>query len=142
MPLQLPRQFQRIAFSTTARILTNLPTQFHSYHPQTATLQVNPSKLGRIGRWYLPTMAAIAVGTLYLPADLISTKSSSSSLDSANRQVGIAIASGLQEYNMRHLNQKEKDGMQRERNEALLEAYGERLSLADVERALEVYEAQ
>ncbi|ORY15208.1 hypothetical protein BCR34DRAFT_559294 [Clohesyomyces aquaticus] len=56
--------------------------------------------------------------------------------------VGIAIANALEEYNMQHMSEKARLQAQQERNEALLEAYGERMSLSDVEKALEVYEVQ
>ncbi|KAF2477422.1 uncharacterized protein BDR25DRAFT_594 [Lindgomyces ingoldianus] len=148
MPIHLAPRFRRQPFSTAARVYPSIPSHFHSYHPPAPQTSPQPPampKLGRISRWYLPAMAFIAVGTLFLPSDLFSSSPSSSqkqSLDSANKQLGIAIANALEEYNMQHMSERQKLRAQAERNAALLEAYGERMSLADVEKALEVYEVQ
>ena len=54
--------------------------------------------------------------------------------------LGFGIANALEQHNTRHMNTRERDGYLSERNQALLDAYGERMSLHDVERALEIYE--
>jgi hypothetical protein len=56
--------------------------------------------------------------------------------------VGFAIANGLEEHKNKSMSVKERERAQWERQRKLLDAYGERMSLGDVERALEVWEVQ
>lgn len=82
-------------------------------------------------------MALIAVGMIYLPISSFLPSSPPPSrrtvtLDSANRKIGFAIANALEEHN----NKQNQAMSQEERNMMLMEAYGERNSLEDMERAL------
>lgn len=90
---------------------------------------------------YLPTMALIAVGMIYLPNNLFSTAPPPSprtvTLDSANRKIGFAIANALEEHN---LNRKRKELTQTEKNRLLLDAYGARSTLEDIEHAFQQIE--
>lgn len=56
-------------------------------------------------------------------------------LDSANRHIGFAIANALEEHN---INRKKEELTQAQRNTMLLDAYGARSSLEDMERAFEM----
>ncbi|KAF2204271.1 hypothetical protein GQ43DRAFT_469220 [Delitschia confertaspora ATCC 74209] len=118
MPLRLPPKFHRQTFSTAARVWPAIPSRLHAVHTDTH-IPMNAStsqQLGRIGKWYLPTMALIAFS--------------------------FAVVNALEEYNMAHMTEKQRRLAEKERNDMLLKAYGERMSLSDVEKALEVYEVQ
>ncbi|PSN73886.1 hypothetical protein BS50DRAFT_566809 [Corynespora cassiicola Philippines] len=78
-------------------------------------------------------MAAIAVGMIYIPSSLFAPAPGrrTVTLDEANRQIGFSIMNHLDQHN------KRANGMtQEERNQLLMEAYGERSSLEDMERAI------
>jgi hypothetical protein len=65
-------------------------------------------------------------------------------LDRANRQIGFAIANALEEHNLSRRRAEVVESVellevaQAERNRMLLEAYGSRDSLQDMEKALEM----
>jgi hypothetical protein len=85
-------------------------------------------------------MALLAVGMVYLPTSLISKPPTparrSVTLDSAVGQIGFAIANALGEHNQgQNVNGRGMGMTQEEKNRMLLEAYGERSSLEDMERA-------
>lgn len=95
-------------------------------------------KLGRIARWYLPSMAVMAVGMMYIPASLYlprePTKPRTVTLDAANRHIGYSITTALNESNRAvHL---PVELTQEEKNQQLMDLYGERSSLEDMERAI------
>ena len=81
-------------------------------------------------------MALIVVGMIY-PSDnsLLSASGALShrpvTLNAANRRIGFAITNALEDHN----NQQSLYMSQEERNAMLLEAYGDRNSLEDLERA-------
>lgn len=81
-------------------------------------------------------MAAVALGIMYLPKNLVSPTSSARrgtvTLPVATANIGLGVTNALHEANR-------KAGMQstqEQRNLALMDAYGERNSLEDMERAL------
>jgi hypothetical protein len=86
-------------------------------------------------------MALLAVGMVYLPASYFTPPPQhrrTVTLDSANRQINFAITNALDHHNhsqspttQAHLPQEEKTRM-------LLDAYGERSRLEDMERAFEM----
>lgn len=81
-------------------------------------------------------MALVAVGMMYLPEDLLTPPQRRTiTLDSANRQIGFAITNALDQHNFR---QSPVAMTQEEKTRMLLEAYGERSSLEDMERAFEM----
>lgn len=88
-------------------------------------------------------MAAIAIGMIYLPASLYLESSAPSrrtvTLPAANRHIGFGIANALDEHNYKV--NRAHQMTQEERNMMLLDAYGERSSLEDMERALAGHEA-
>lgn len=95
-------------------------------------------KLGRIARWYLPTMAVAAVGMMYIPTSLYlpraEPKPRSVTLDAANRHIGYSITTALNEANRAvHV---PAELTQEQKNQALMDLYGERSSLEDMERAI------
>ncbi|KAJ4355774.1 uncharacterized protein N0V89_003795 [Didymosphaeria variabile] len=97
-------------------------------------------KLGRIGKWYLPTMAAVAFGMLYIPDTLFMEPSKRTvTLDQANRFIGMGIDQHLSDHNRRANYGYELT--QEERNQAMLDSYGSRSSLDDMEKAIAGYEA-
>jgi len=79
------------------------------------------SKARRIGKWYLPTMAVILVGWLSSPLSPIRRTSDSST--------------GFQ-----HSYSHRRQDLQQERNQQLMDAYGDRMSLSELEKALEAYD--
>ncbi|KAF2714794.1 hypothetical protein K504DRAFT_486611 [Pleomassaria siparia CBS 279.74] len=141
MPLRIPPQVRQQLFSTSSRARTTMPANFHSYKPTPAQFPLHTTsaaRLGSIGRWYLPTMALITVGmSYYLPTTLfppIETPPGPRTvkLEAANRQIGFAVSNSLEEHN----HKQHQEPSQEERNMMLLELYGERNSLEDMERAL------
>ncbi|KAH9866791.1 hypothetical protein J1614_008484 [Plenodomus biglobosus] len=101
-------------------------------------------KLGRVAKWYLPTMAAIALGMIYLPKSIVAPAAPSSrrtvTLPAATANIGFGVTSALNDANRKvhapaQLTQDQK-------NMALMDAYGERSSLEDMERALAGLEAR
>jgi hypothetical protein len=115
-------------------------------------------KLGRVAKWYavitthplqkritdlfryLPTMAAIAFGMLYVPETLfVEPAKRTVTLDQANRFIGMGVDQQLSNHN-RHANVGYQL-TQEERNQAILDSYGSRSSLDDMEKAMAGYEA-
>ncbi|KAL6702484.1 hypothetical protein ACN47E_001609 [Coniothyrium glycines] len=105
-------------------------------------------KLGKIARWYLPTMAAIALGFGITNA-----------LNEANRKVHMAIEQTQEQKNMALMDaygsRDSLEDMERAlaglgarienektKNARLEEAYGARTSIRDLERAMQIYEVQ
>lgn len=83
---------------------------------------------------YLPTMALVAVGMTMTSRRTINT------LDAANRHIGLGITNALNEAN-RKVHQV-LEPTQEQKNMMLLEMYGERSSLDDMERAIAGIEAR
>lgn len=80
-------------------------------------------------------MAAIAVGMLFIPESLFEEPTRRTvTLDAANRKINYAITNALDHHNSQA--NKQLEFTQEERNRMLLDAYGERSSLEDMERAL------
>ncbi|KAF3037482.1 hypothetical protein E8E12_004252 [Didymella heteroderae] len=109
-----------------------------------ATASKAVPKLGRIAKWYLPSMAIAAVGMMYIPTSLYlphaEPKPRSVTLDAARRHIGYTIGSDLNESNRAvhapiELTQEQK-------NQQLMDLYGERSSLEDMERAIAGLEAR
>lgn len=83
-------------------------------------------------------MALIAVGMVYFPANILQPKNRHQdpvTLDSANRQIGFAIANALGVHNQSINGQAAQALTQDQKNQLLLDAFGDRSSLADMERA-------
>lgn len=85
-------------------------------------------------------MAAIAIGMLYIPESLfIEPSKRTVTLDQANRFIGMGIDQQLSDHNRRANYAYELT--QEERNQAMLDSYGSRSSLDDMEKAIAGYEA-
>ncbi|KAF2852583.1 hypothetical protein T440DRAFT_516423 [Plenodomus tracheiphilus IPT5] len=101
-------------------------------------------KLGRVAKWYLPTMAAIALGMIYLPKNFVSPAPPAVrrtvTLPAATANIGFGVTSALNEANRKVHAPAELT--QDQKNMALMDAYGERSSLEDMERALAGLEAR
>ncbi|KAF2875052.1 hypothetical protein BDV95DRAFT_626597 [Massariosphaeria phaeospora] len=139
MSRRIPSQVGQHLFSTSTRTRTTLPSVFHSAAtPQLTVTAASVPQLGRIGRWYLPTMVLVAIGTLYIPTSLYTPARQPSrrtvTLGEANRNIGYAVSNALGHNNSEAT--KNVQVTQEERNMMLLNAYGERSSLEDIERAL------
>jgi hypothetical protein len=95
-------------------------------------------KLGRIARWYLPSMAVAAVGMMYIPASFYvpptEQKPRTVTLDAACRHIGYSITSALNESN--RAVHAPVELTQDQKNQQLMDLYGERSSLEDMERAI------
>jgi hypothetical protein len=89
-------------------------------------------------------MAVTAIGMMYIPVSTYippsEPKPRTVTLDAANRHIGYSVTTALNEANRNvHLN---VEPTQEERNMMLMNAYGERSSLEDMERALAGLEAK
>lgn len=85
-------------------------------------------------------MAAVAFGMLYIPETLFTEPSKRTvTLDQANRFIGMGIDQQLSDHNTRANSGYELT--QEERNQAMLDSYGSRSSLDDMEKAIAGYEA-
>jgi len=89
-------------------------------------------------------MAAIALGMMYLPRSLYLPASQSSrrtrALPAANANIGFGVTNALDNAN--HKVNHALELTQEQKNMMLLDAYGERSSLSDMERALAGVEAK
>jgi len=89
---------------------------------------------------YLPTMAAVALGILFIPENIFDEPTKRTiTLDQATRSIGMGIDQQLSEHNRRVNHGYELS--QEERNRAMLDSYGARSSLDDMEKAIAGYEA-
>ena len=87
-------------------------------------------------------MAAMAFGMLYIPETLfIEPSKRTVTLDQANRSIGMGIAQQLGEHNRRANSGRVQELTQEQRNQAILDSYGSRSSLEDMEHAIAGYEA-
>ncbi|KAH8724298.1 hypothetical protein GQ44DRAFT_708953 [Phaeosphaeriaceae sp. PMI808] len=114
-------------FTTSSRARTALPIE-HLAAAELSTTSSAIPKLGRIARWYLPTMALIAVGMT------LSSRRTINTLGVANRHIGFGIANALHENN-RKVHMK-PEPTQEQKNLMLMDMYGSRSSLEDMERAV------
>jgi hypothetical protein len=80
-----------------------------------------------------PLASSSSTSTSTSPSGSISS-TTSATLDRANRQIGFAIANALNEANQKSTNELS----QHEKNRMLLEAYGARSTLEDMEHALDM----
>lgn len=135
-----PKIRQRLFTSSTRK--TNILSIENIATAQLSHAATTVPKLGRVARWYLPTMAAIALGMMYLPKTLIAPAPLATrrtvTLPAATANIGFGVTNALDQANR-------KAGMQltqEQKNMALMDAYGERSSLEDMERALAGLEAR
>ncbi|KAF2657211.1 hypothetical protein K491DRAFT_691224 [Lophiostoma macrostomum CBS 122681] len=159
MPLRLPRQVFQRAFSNSSQSRTAIAPHHYTYNAAMASATSTVPKLGRIGRWYLPTMALIALSMTYastkhlflnpLASSATPSRTSSRTLDQANRQIGFAIANALNEASspssssfFSSSRSKTTELSQHEKNRLLLDAYGARSTLEDMQHALDMMTAE
>ncbi|RAH84545.1 hypothetical protein BO86DRAFT_396799 [Aspergillus japonicus CBS 114.51] len=91
-----------------------------------STPHINPASLKKPSRWYLPLMAAIALGFgAYNHYTATATSPTSTSTKSLQNQL---------------YQQQEEERLRK--NRALMDAYGDKETLQDIERALVVYDLQ
>ncbi|PVI06432.1 hypothetical protein DM02DRAFT_515041 [Periconia macrospinosa] len=106
----------------------------------TAAAQSATPKLGRIAKWYLPAMAAVALGITFIPDQIFYEPTKRTvTLGESNRRIVYTIAA-----HMDHQNHRANTGYQptqEERNQMMLDSYGDRSSLEDMEKAIAGYEA-
>ncbi|KAF2751461.1 hypothetical protein M011DRAFT_455457 [Sporormia fimetaria CBS 119925] len=131
MALRPPVPILARAFSSTTRARATLQHLNPYANTRVATLSA-PAKLGPVARWYLPAMAALAVGLSLIPSDLLLTTPDA---PTAHARIGFAITNFLGTHNQR---QNPVHMTQEERNRRLMEAYGSRSSLEDMERAFDL----
>jgi len=115
-------------FTTSARARSAIQQEDVAAAQLTSTTTAVP-KLGKIARWYLPTMAAIALGMA-----MTSSRRTINTLDAANRHIGFGVTNALNDAN-RKVHQI-LEPTQEEKNQRLMEMYGSRSSLEDMERAI------
>ncbi|KAF1833511.1 hypothetical protein BDW02DRAFT_377629 [Decorospora gaudefroyi] len=123
-------------FTTSARARNVISMEDAAAAHITSTSSGVP-KLGRVARWYLPTMAMIAIGMIYLPKNAIFSSSKprrTLTLGDANANIGFGVTNALNEAN-RKVNATPQL-TQEQKNQVLMDLYGERSSLADMERAI------
>lgn len=117
-------------FSTAARVYP-APPQFHTSRPTTTP---NLPKAGnRAGKLILPAASLVLLGVLSTTqlSPLHGSPSPATSTTSTTSSTAAAAAADAAER---------RD--QNARNAALMDAYGDRMSLADMEKAIEAYEAR
>jgi hypothetical protein len=137
MPFRFTPLLRQRLFTTTTRARNTMSLDDAAAEQLAATAKAVP-KLGRVARWYLPTMAVTAVGMMYIPVSSYippsEPKPRTVTLDAATRHIGYSVTTALNDANLNvHRN---VEPTQEERNMALMNAYGERSSLEDMERAL------
>ncbi|KAF9637486.1 hypothetical protein BFW01_g8382 [Lasiodiplodia theobromae] len=106
-------------FTTSARVHPAL--SFHQPHHAPLPKMTAPAPASRLGRFFLPVTGLLFIGaaaTNYL-----------------DKRYSPTHTTGLSATEARALRQ-------REQNAALMSAYGDRESLEDVQRAMELYEVQ
>ncbi|PYH43682.1 uncharacterized protein BP01DRAFT_358407 [Aspergillus saccharolyticus JOP 1030-1] len=91
---------------------------FFKSHPH-----INPQSLKKPSRWYLPAMAAIALG-----------------FGAYNHFTATQSTAPTNLQSQAQLQQQEEERLRK--NRALMDAYGEKETLQDIERALVVYDLQ
>jgi len=98
-------------------------------------------RLGKVARWYLPTMAMVAAGMIYFPRGTASAQPRRPlTLGDANANIGFGVTNALNEANRKvHV---AFEPTQEQKNQMLMDSYGERSSLEDMERALAGLEAK
>jgi hypothetical protein len=90
---------------------------------------------------YLPTMAAVAIGMIYLPKTASSSQPRRPlTLGDANANIGFGVTNALNEANRKVHSALELT--QEQKNQMLMDSYGERSSLEDMERAIAGLEAK
>ncbi|KAF2126146.1 hypothetical protein P153DRAFT_298123 [Dothidotthia symphoricarpi CBS 119687] len=134
-------------FTTSTRARTAIPMESVTASQFASTANVVP-KLGRIAKWYLPSMAAIAIGFGVTNA-----------LHEVNRKAHMVLELTQEEKNQQLMNlygeRSSLEDMERafaglettpvnakDRAKLLEEAYGDRASIKDLEKAMELYEVQ
>ncbi|EMD63419.1 hypothetical protein GGP41_005920 [Bipolaris sorokiniana] len=129
-------------FTTSARARTAISLEdATAAHMAAAPGASVVPKLGRVARWYLPTMAMVAIGMIYLPRDASSSQPRRPlSLGDANANIGFGVTNALNDANRKVHSALELT--QEQRNQMLMDAYGERSSLQDMERAIAGLEAR
>lgn len=85
-------------------------------------------------------MAMVAVGMLYLPRDRSSQPRRPLTLGDANANIGFGVTNALNEANRKV--HAALEPTQEQKNQMLMDAYGERSSLEDMERAIAGMEAK
>ncbi|RMZ66986.1 set domain [Pyrenophora seminiperda CCB06] len=103
-------------------------------HTMPIRLLTNPTR-------YLPTMAMVAAGMIYFPRGTASAQPRRPlTLGDANANIGFGVTNALNEANRKvHV---ALEPTQEQRNQMLMDSYGERSSLEDMERALAGLEAK
>lgn len=136
-------------FTTSARARTAISLEdATAAHMAAAPGASVVPKLGRVARWYLPTMAMVAIGFGVTNA-----------LNDANRKVHSALEltqeqrnqmlmdaygerSSLQDMERAIAGLEARLTTRKDRNKILEEAYGDKTSIEDLQRAMEIYEVQ
>ncbi|KAF2456294.1 hypothetical protein BDY21DRAFT_372432 [Lineolata rhizophorae] len=110
----------------------------HLSNPMAAALS-RPRPLGPVGRWYLPAMAVIALGWT------LASEYAILRLGGADwRNQGFAAANAWESRQDRHgsaeVSGKANNVAETARQAALLDAYGDRGSLEELQKAMEAYQ--
>lgn len=133
--------------STRARNAISVQDAAAAHMAATPGASVVP-RLGRVARWYLPTMAMVAIGFGVTNA-----------LNDANRRVHSALEltqeqknqmlmdaygerSSLEDMERAIAGLEAKATPRKDKNRMLEEAYGDKTSIEDLQRAMEIYEVQ
>jgi hypothetical protein len=137
MPFRFTPLLRQRLFTTSTRSRSAIAIGDVAAEELAAATKAVP-KLGRIAKWYLPSMAVAAVGMMYIPASVYlpraEPKPRSVTLDAANRYIGYSITTALNESN--RAVHEPVELTQEQKNQALMDLFGERSSLEDMERAI------
>ncbi|RYO23730.1 hypothetical protein AA0111_g8990 [Alternaria arborescens] len=105
-------------------------------------------RLGKVAKWYLPTMAAVAVGFGVTNALNEANRKVHSALELTQEQKNQMLMdsygerSSLEDMERAIAGMEAKMTAKKDRRRILEEAYGDKASLADLQRAMELYEVQ
>ncbi|KAF1917325.1 hypothetical protein BDU57DRAFT_161637 [Ampelomyces quisqualis] len=134
-------------FATSARARTAIPMQDVAAAQLTSTANTVP-RVGKIARWYLPTMALIAAGFGITNALNEANRKAHQALEPTQEQKNMILLemygerSSLEDMERAIAGIESRVAGAKNRNKMLEEAYGDKSSLKDLERAMQMYEVQ
>lgn len=136
-------------FTTSARARTAISLEdATAAHMAAAPGASVVPKLGRVARWYLPTMAMVAIGFGVTNALNDANRKVHSALELTQEQKNQMLMdaygerSSLQDMERAIAGLEARLTTRKDRNKMLEEAYGDKTSIEDLQRAMEIYEVQ
>ncbi|KAH5407952.1 hypothetical protein HBI46_182570 [Parastagonospora nodorum] len=134
-------------FTTSSRARAAISMEDAAAAHITTTANTVP-RLGKIARWYLPTMAIIAGGFGITNALNEANRKVHQTLEPTQEQKNMALMemygerSSLEDMERAIAGLESKLASKKDKRAVLEEAYGDKSSLKDLERAMQLYEVQ